>query len=112
MARCKKGGKGLENLINQLKSCEPLSYLMLPVLHELEEAYTSKTEVNASWNNVQINEIAELIEELDDIILRIESPLYEIYSEVMKKSTYLINLDLWIKVMELLIFECQELWGM
>lgn len=65
--------------------------------------------MNASWNNVQINGIAELIEELDDIILRIESPLYEIYSEVMKKGTYLINLDLWIKVMELLIFDCQEL---
>lgn len=102
-----KGGKGLESLIDQLKSYESLSYLMLPVLHGLEEAYANKTEVNASWNNVQINEVAELIEELDDIILNKQFTLYAIYSEVMKKSTYVIDLELWKKVMGLLIYECR-----
>ena len=107
MARCKKGGKGLESFIDQLKSYESLSYLMLPILHGLEEAYTNKTEVNAPWDNVQINEVAELIEELDDIILNKQFTSYVIYSEVMKKSTYVLDLGLCKKVMEFLIYECR-----
>lgn len=63
--------------------------------------------MNAPWNNVQINEVAELIEELDDVILNKQFTSNAIYSVVMKKSTYVIDLELWIKVMWLLIYECR-----
>lgn len=98
----KERQKELKNIIEQLKSCNSLSYLMWPVLKELETTYSNGEKIHPSWKNVHIDEIADLIEELD-IILTENS----ICGEVMKKSTYLIDMDLWIKVMELLISEGQ-----
>lgn len=89
-------------MIEQLKSCEPLSYLMLPVLRELDTAYINDAKINASWKNAHIDEIADLIEELDQVVTD-----NSVYEDVMKKSTYLIDMNLWIKIMELLISEGQ-----
>lgn len=100
MSRQKKRQRELKRLIEQLKSCESLSYLMLPVLRELEMTYVNETQINSSWKNVHIDQIADLIEEMDKVVAD-----NSIYGEVMKKSTYLIDMDLWIKVMELLISE-------
>ncbi|MCH1983443.1 hypothetical protein MCG98_12795 [Ruminococcus sp. OA3] len=100
MSRQKKRQRELKRLIEQLKSCESLSYLMLPVLRELEMAYVNETQINSSLKNVHIDQIADLIEEMDKVVAD-----NSIYGEVMKKSTYLIDMDLWIKVMELLISE-------
>ena len=102
MYRQKERQRELKKIIEKLKSCDSLSYLMLPVLKELETTYSNAEKTNPSWKNVHIDEIADLIEELDKVMT--ES---SIYGEVMKKSTYLIDMDLWIKVMELLIFEGQ-----
>lgn len=105
MSRQKKRLKELAKMIEQLKSCEPLSYLMLPVLKELDTAYINDAKINASWKNAHIDEIADLIEELDGI--GTDNVICKVYIEVMKKSTYLIDMNLWIKIMELLISEGQ-----
>lgn len=102
MYRQKERQRELKKIIEKLKSCDSLSYLMLPVLKELETTYSNAGKINPSWKNVHIDEIADLIEELDKVMT--ES---SIYGEVMKKSTYLIDMDLWIKAMELLISEGQ-----
>lgn len=102
MYRQNERQRELKNIIEQLKSCDSLSYLMLPVLKELETTYLNEGKIHPSWKNVHINEIADLIEEMDNV--RTEN---SVYGEVMKKSTYLIDMNLWIKVMELLISEGQ-----
>lgn len=87
---------GNKVIIEKVKKCNDLSYLLLPILEELMEAYKQKLRHHASWLNVSVEEVAELIDELDnkkDMILE---------SEIMKRATYLIEFDLWVKVMELL----------
>lgn len=87
---------GNEVIIEKVKKYNDLSYLLIPVLEELKEAYRQKLRHHASWLNVSVEEVAELIDELDnkkDMILE---------SEIMKRATYLIEFDLWVKVMELL----------
>lgn len=87
---------GNKVIIEKVKKYNDLSYLLLPILEELKEAYKQKLSHHASWLNVSVEEVAELIDELDnkkDMILE---------SEIMKRATYLIEFDLWVKVMELL----------
>lgn len=107
MTKQKESTKELGRIIDQLKSCKSLSYIMRPVLRELEIVYENETVINNSWKQVHINEVAELIEELDEVMQETDNSTYRIYGEVMKRSTYLIDLELWIKVMELLISENQ-----
>lgn len=99
--------KELGRMIEQLKSCKSLSYLMLPVLRELEIVYKNKIGISNSWKHVSIDEIAKLIDELDEVMQETDDFTYSIYGDIMKRSTYLIDLELWTKVMELLIYEIQ-----
>lgn len=58
MTRQKGNIRELGKMIEQLKS---LSYLMLPILRELEIAYKNKMIINNTWKHVPIDEMAELL---------------------------------------------------
>lgn len=91
--------------IIQLKRWSQLPYLMLPVLCELGRAYEEKLEIHNTWTDVCVEEIAELIDTLERTDVKCQSEAYGICCAIMKKSTYLVDLDLWIKTAELLIYE-------
>ncbi len=87
---------GNEVIIEKVKKYNDLSYLLIPVLEELKEAYRQKLDHHASWLNVSVEEVAELIDELD------KKKGMAMESEIMKRAIYLIEFDLWTKVMVLL----------
>lgn len=87
---------GNKVIIEKVKKYNDLSYLLLPILEELKAAYKQKLRQHASWLNVSVEEVAELIDELDN------KKGVTLESEIMKRATYLIEFDLWAKVMELL----------
>lgn len=90
---------GNKVIIDKVKTHPDLSYLLLPVLNELKEAYKEKIKQHPSWIDAPVEEIAKLIDELD------RKTEFVLESEIMKRATYLIEFELWTKVMELLIYE-------
>lgn len=84
-----------------------LSYLMLPILNELQEAYEREVILHESWKQACIDEIAEYLETLERLICN-RADIF-VYYEIMRKSTYLVDFDMWIKTIEILIYEQEQL---
>lgn len=84
-------------IIEKLKNYSELSYLMNPILDELQAAYKQKCRQHISWRDASVEEVAQLIDDLDS------KAGMTLESEIMKRATYLVEFGLWIKVMELLI---------
>lgn len=90
-------------IIQNVEKNSELSHLMFPVLEELKTAYNSKLKYHASWIAASVNEVAKLIDELDN------KTGNALECEIMKRATYLIEFELWITVMELLVYDNKEI---
>lgn len=92
--------------VEALKTWEKLSYLMLPILNELQEAYERDVVLHESWKHACIDEIVYYLDTLERLIGSTEEIF--VYFDVMRKNTYLVDLDIWIKTIEILIYEQEQ----